>query len=74
VSTDPKFDRHFDKLTSDYVLAKLEFIDAQLEDPKNSRRMTFLYEQRAFWESQLPRCQKREGAMQWKSADSLTHG
>jgi hypothetical protein len=61
VSTDQKFNRRFDKLTTDYVRTRLEFIDEQIQDPANGARLEYLLEQRSWWEKQLALCQRREG-------------
>jgi hypothetical protein len=61
VSTD-KFDRGWRFLTSDYILSRLQRLDEMLNDPANSRRLGYLFEQREFWEKQLPLCRKREAS------------
>lgn len=61
MSTDPRFNRNFDKLTTEYVRARLEFLDEQIQDPANNRRLDYLFEQREWWEKELPYCYRREG-------------
>ena len=61
MSIDKRYDRGFDKLTADFVRARLESIDQQLNDPVNARRVEYWFQQREFWEKQLARCQQREG-------------
>jgi len=61
LSKDPRFDRHFDKLTSDYCRERLEWIDQQISFARSaSPRLNYLHEQRQWWEKQLPFCQRRE--------------
>jgi hypothetical protein len=62
VSTDPRFNRNFRALTSEYVLDRLQRFDEMLNDPANSRRLGYLFEQREWWEKQLPLCRKREAS------------
>jgi hypothetical protein len=61
VSTDQKFRRNFDKLTTEYVRDRLERLDQQIQDLANIARLEYLSEQRAWWEKQLVICQRREG-------------
>jgi hypothetical protein len=68
VSTDQRFNRNFNKLTTEYVRARLQFLDEQIQDPANSRRLDYLYEQRAWWEAQLPFCYRREGLLRQVTA------
>jgi hypothetical protein len=61
VSTDRKFDRGFRFLTTEFVRSRLEWIDEALADPRNEKRITYLTEQREWWNAQLPYCWRREG-------------
>jgi hypothetical protein len=63
VSTDPRFNRNFDKLTTEYVRDRLERLDEMLADPENGQRIKYLSEQREWWENQLPFCYRREGLL-----------
>jgi len=63
VTTDPRFNRHFDKLTTEYCRARLERLDERIADPENARRLDYLFAQRQFWEKQLPHCYRREGLL-----------
>ena len=60
VSTDQRFNRGFDKLTTAYCYARIEALDEMLMDPRNERRLDYLLEQKSWWESQLPYCYRRE--------------
>lgn len=60
-----KFDRDWRFLTSDYILSRLQHLDEMLNDPANSQRLGYLFEQREFWEKQLPLCRKREAAQRY---------
>lgn len=60
MNTDPKFDRHFRALTSEYVLARLQRIDEMIADETNGGRIQYLSEQRGWWERNLQLCRKRE--------------
>ena len=64
VSTEQKFNRGFDKLTTEYVRERLERLDEMLEDPANGGRIQYLSEQREWWANQLPYCYRREGLLQ----------
>ena len=63
MSTDQRFNRNFNALTTEYVRDRLESIDEMLADPNNSSRLQYLSEQREWWEGQLPLCYKREGLL-----------
>ena len=71
MSTD-KFDRGFRFLTSEYVLARLQSLDELLNDPANSGRLGYLFEQREWWERNLQLCRKRESAAlrEWAMSES----
>lgn len=64
VSTELKFNRNFDKLTTEYVRDRLERLDEMMADPENGQRIRYLSEQREWWEGQLPYCYRREGLLQ----------
>jgi hypothetical protein len=61
--SDHKFNRHFDKLTSEYCRERIDRLDEMLADPKNSHRVGYLQEQIDFWRGQLPFCYRREGLL-----------
>jgi hypothetical protein len=63
VSTEQKFNRGFDKLTTEYVRDRLERLDEMMADPENGQRIRYLSEQREWWEGQLPYCYRREGLL-----------
>lgn len=60
MSTDPKFNRNYRALTSEYVLTRLEGIDEMLAETTNGGRIAYLIEQRTWWERNLEFCRKRE--------------
>ncbi len=62
MSTDPKFDRGWRSLTTEYILGRLEHIDELLADETNGGRIQYLTEQREWWERNLRLCRKREAA------------
>lgn len=64
LSADPRFNRNFAALTTEYVRDRLERLDEMLADPENAPRIKYLSEQREWWESQLPYCYRREGLLQ----------
>lgn len=63
MSADRKFDRGWRLLTTKYVRSRLEFLDTQIQDPSNNRRLDYLSEQREWWSAQLPFCYRREGLL-----------
>jgi hypothetical protein len=63
VSTETRFNRGFDKLTTEYVRERLQRLDEMLDDPKNGGRIQYLSEQREWWEGQLPFCYRKEGLL-----------
>lgn len=63
MSTDPRFNRNFAALTTEYVRARLERLEEMLADPENGKRIQYLTEQRDWWEAQLPFCYRREGLL-----------
>jgi len=71
MSTD-KFDRGFNKLTTDYVLSRLEHIDELLACATNGNRIQYLEEQRAWWERELRVVRRRESAAlgEWARSES----
>ena len=64
MSTDVRFDRGWRSLTSQYIRARMDRLDEQIADPVNSRRLDYLYEQKQWWEAQLPFAYRREGLLQ----------
>lgn len=64
MSTDPRFNRNFKALTSEYVRERLQRLDEMLADPQNANRIAYLEEQREWWSAQLPFCYRREGLIQ----------
>jgi hypothetical protein len=61
VSAEKKFDRGWRSLTTEYIRSRLESLDEQMADPKNSNRTAYLEEQRDWWSAQLPFAYRREG-------------
>ena len=72
VSPDQRFNRHFDQLTADYILTRLEHIDELLAEATNANRITYLSEQRAWWERELRVVRRRESAAlgEWARSES----
>jgi hypothetical protein len=63
MSTDPRFNRGFDKLTSDYCRERIDRLDEMIADPENSRRVAYLEEQVNWWRGQQVFCWRREGLL-----------
>ena len=63
LSTDAKFDRGFDNLTSEYCRERIDRLDEMISDPQNVKRIAYLQEQVDWWRGQLPFCYRREGLL-----------
>jgi hypothetical protein len=61
MSTELKYKRGFDLLTTEICRQRIDSLDAMIADPTNVKRVAYLQEQVDWWRGQLVFCYKREG-------------